>query len=282
MAQIQSRFFRDPTFEWAVYLQLVNLKNCLPAIMNNVPFEEGEDKTAYRGNHGYFFVSDGQTLDKLIQESIVLRKNISSERKVKGINDVKRYIAAEKGDGAYFFDNTTNKMNKVKKIYIPGEIAKTIDEYQLLPEDFVHDGTGIPLEESNIGTKTLTALMLPQIHPEVRTTIVKSSPYGETGMGVVAGIGGKGVDSRLMLIYDSSLAESPISPAYFGLGPADPRAELLGRIVPVYQEFSGKVLLDEKMLQVDRYGRISLHDYKKRTFPHQDAASGGVQQAVNF
>ena len=203
---------KDISFLWATYLQFDNLKNCLPAIANGVPFQEGNDKTAFKGNHGYFFVSDGKTLERIINDKVMPKKYIKPFQKVSNLNEAKEYMMKVPGDGAYFIDNENMGIAKVGKIFPPGEAAERIDEYGLLPDDFIIKDAKIPARDSKygLGTKTIVALMLPQIYKNVRTTVVKSSPYGETGMGVVAGIGSDGIEERVFFVKDKRMKISGI------------------------------------------------------------------------
>ena len=261
--------FSDPAFELAVYLELENLKNCLPAILNQAPFTEGDDETRYKGNKGYFFVSDGKTLDRLIAEKIVLQKYCKPPVQISGVNDARLYIERHGGDGAYFIDTKRQEIRKVRKITIPSEKEEQIDEYQLVPSDFIHFGSTAPLSELDHeldGTKTLTALMLPQIYPDVRTTIIKSTPYGPTGMGIIAGFGAQGMDKRLIFLFDETLTGYAISPQFLGLAPEEAPAGLLRNIVPLYQEFKGKHFQNQRMLIVKQDGVLALHPYQSANY----------------
>lgn len=270
---------KDISFNWATQLSLENTRNCLPEIVNMLNGKklviEGDDHTRYRGFRGHFLILDGRTVEKMIADGTVPRSFIMPFRNIGSLDDAKKYMEGQPGDGAYFIDGSNPeqmRMAQMLGIYPTGRDAEKI--FSVLPADFINFVPKDSLEQSPYkpGTKTIAAASLAGRYGNegVRTSVVKGTPFGPLGTGTAAGFGPDGLEQRLFFVPDTSMAGYAISPSFAGLNPDSNDFEeimqlaVLRSIVPVYQTFSGngQKLESQVMLSVSDDGKILQAPYE--------------------
>jgi hypothetical protein len=263
--------FESQYFGVGVDFHLENLRRCLPEMLRHSHFMEGNDDTRYKNSRSLFLVVNGDPLETMVEQKLVRKKDIRDETEFSSLPELLNYLGEKTGDGARVVSTLPRKISKVRNIYVPWTKAEHVDEFLFLPSDFFHYGRKQPLSaEDEMGTKTMAAIMLPQIFPEMETVIVKQSPYGNerngTGMGVAGGFNKDGLRESMFYLRNPEQEKFMIHPALFGIDPksTDQSAALLRTIVPVYRHYThnGKVCDAEMVMQVDKNGAIKLVDYK--------------------
>ncbi len=263
------RMFEDPVFGWIAYLHLANLKQCLPQAARRESFIESDDEHCWKGAKGGFFISNGDPLEYLIRDGLILERDVKSRQKVVTVDDFLTCVAQNQGDGAFVMSKIKSEMAKTSRIYIPKDEAEKIDKYVFVPDNFNHINRDVPLRETNIGVKTETAIMLPRLDERIRTAIIKKSPYANTGLGMAAGFNYFGLREQMFFLQDDA-SPGMIDPAYFGVAPESANGKALKSMVPIYRRFTntgGKRVDFEKALRIDASGKMEFADYETADAP---------------
>ncbi len=261
-------FDGDLGFEIGAYLKFKNLSECLPEIIRmrngEINVVEGQDSTSFPEDLGTLIILDGKTRAEMEAQGAISREGDRLPfESFRGVPGAEKYIRDHYDDGAVFVDADNQKISLVGPVIPSREISLKTNTKYLAPPGF------------NVGCKAKAAMLLPLEYELVRTTRVSSTPRGSLKMGRVEGFGQEGLDIELELTEDPSRKEYAISPEFLGLDSRSTNPEviaqldLLRNVVPVLRAYENRDWENpvEKLMMVDRYGRMTTVSYDSKSQP---------------
>lgn len=210
-------------FEWMVrYHTTVNLGRCLSHIeggrvyQNGQPLEEG--LTENKLYPGVIIIADGEGLiQRLKQEGVAWGVQETEHARILDEQSLSDYLDnLQNTDGAHVFDSVRGVATRARKIRDPPHLPRDFDPYnetmlsRMLPKDFVASDSSVPLTE--IGTKGVLALEIPQAYPQAHVFQIKQTAYGRLGMGKVTHFSADGLVEEFFLAPNQDPLQASLNP----------------------------------------------------------------------
>jgi len=200
-------------FEWLVMYHFdKNLKPRWDYLSKeNLPFApEGEE---VEGSVGCLIIENGDTLaDRLRDEGIILDRNHPKFNPVANYDSFDNYLIKNgKKDGAFIYDSLNERIARISRLSNNTPKMSEVREYQinLIPNDFIFNGTTEELTEHDIdehlGTKTDLAMVIPEAYTtnesHVQAYQIKRTAYGRIGLGKVTHFAEGGLQREFFFDY---------------------------------------------------------------------------------
>lgn len=203
---------RENIFESMIYLQTINLQNSLPHLRNGHIYGSDNKPLGHEENpysKGAYVIYDGEAILEKVRPMAVRKGGIGSPIETPRRQDLVQYIHDSKdSDVTLLYNTASQKITPLKgelKNHAQGEDLEKILSHNL-PADFAEPHAK-ELNLDYIGTKTANAVFIPYLinkdqEQDVRTIVVKRSPYGSLGMGKVAEFGKEGLTREFFMYQD--------------------------------------------------------------------------------
>lgn len=147
---------------------------------------------------GLLCISDGTTLENMIKENMISRKQMDPFSPVHDGNNFIKYVDGIEEtshlDGAFLYDDRRG-MARVGTIFPPPKRVEDLDIRDYTPAE-------LGMSNKSVGEKTKVAFWLPQLYNEVYTVAARQTSSGPTGYGTILGFDKEGLRDRIYLAVE--------------------------------------------------------------------------------